>query len=47
VRRIGYSQGPGKVRWRRFAILFVPAAAAAAIMVTLTAQGVLAASLSV
>ncbi len=38
---------PGRVRWRRFAILFVPAFAAAAVMIGLTAQGVLAASISV
>ncbi|HUY51754.1 MAG TPA: DUF6230 family protein [Streptosporangiaceae bacterium] len=37
----------GKVRWRRFAILFVPAMAAAATLVALTAEGVLAASISV
>ena len=47
LRRGRNSEGPGKVRWRRFAVLFVPGAAAAAIMVTLTAQGVLAASISV
>jgi hypothetical protein len=43
-RRAGAS---GRTRWRRFAILFVPAAAVAATLVTLTAQGVLAASISV
>jgi hypothetical protein len=37
----------GKVHWRRFAILFVPAMAAAATLVALTAEGVLAASISV
>jgi hypothetical protein len=37
----------GRVRWRRFAILFVPAMAAAAAMIALTAGGVFAASISV
>lgn len=37
----------GKVRWRRFAVLFVPAMATASVMVGLTSQGVLAASISV
>ena len=37
----------GRVRWRRFAILFVPAMAAAVTMVVLTTEGVLAASISV
>jgi len=37
----------GRVRWRRFAILFIPAMAAAATMVVLTTEGVLAASISV
>lgn len=37
----------GRVRWRRFAILFVPAMAAAAVLVALTTEGVLAASISV
>jgi hypothetical protein len=35
------------VRWRRFAILFVPAMAVAAVLVALTTEGVLAASISV
>ena len=35
------------MRWRRFAILFVPAMAAAAVLVALTTEGVLAASISV
>jgi hypothetical protein len=39
--------GPGRVRWRRFAILFVPALAAAATLIGLTAEGVLAANISV
>jgi hypothetical protein len=38
---------PGRVRWRRFAILFVPALAVAATLVALTAEGVLAANVSV
>jgi hypothetical protein len=37
----------GRVRWRRFAVLFVPAMAAAAVLVALTTEGVLAASISV
>jgi hypothetical protein len=37
----------GKVRWRRFAILMIPAAAVAAVMIGLTAAGSIAASISV
>jgi len=37
----------GRVRWRRFAVLAVPAAGAAAALVVLTAQSVLAVSFSV
>ena len=37
----------GRVRWRRFALLFVPAMATAATLVALTTEGVLAASISV
>ena len=37
----------GKVRWRRFAILMVPAAAVTAVLVGLTATGSIAASISV
>jgi hypothetical protein len=37
----------GKVRWRRFAIVFVPALAAAGVLVGLTAEGALAANVSV
>jgi Family of unknown function (DUF6230) len=37
----------GRVHWRRFALLFVPAMAAAATLVALTTEGVLAASISV
>jgi Family of unknown function (DUF6230) len=42
-------EGPpaGRVRWRRFAILFVPAVAAAATLIGLTAAGALAANVSV
>jgi len=37
----------GKVRWRRFAILMIPAAGVAALLVALTATGSIAASISV
>jgi hypothetical protein len=37
----------GKVRWRRFAILMIPAAVVAAALVALTASGSIAASISV
>ena len=37
----------GKVRWRRFAILMIPSAAVAAVLVGLTATGSIAASISV
>ncbi|MGE5136895.1 MAG: DUF6230 family protein [Gemmatimonadota bacterium] len=37
----------GKVRWRRFAVMLVPSAAIAAVLIGLTATGVLAASISV
>jgi hypothetical protein len=37
----------GKVRWRRFAILMIPSAALAAVLVGLTATGSIAASISV
>src|SRR6202043_2347875 len=37
----------GRVRWRRFAILMVPAAVVAAVLVGLTATGSIAASISV
>jgi hypothetical protein len=37
----------GKVRWRRFALLVIPAGAVAAILVGLTATGSIAASISV
>ena len=38
---------PGKVRWRRFAIVAVPAVAIAGVLVGLTAQGAIASSISV
>ena len=37
----------GKVRWRRFAILFVPALATAGVLIGLTAKGALATNISV
>jgi hypothetical protein len=39
--------GPGKVRWRRFAAVMLPATLAGAVLVTLTAQGVLAAQFAI
>ncbi|HYK69309.1 MAG TPA: DUF6230 family protein [Streptosporangiaceae bacterium] len=39
--------GQGRVRWKRFAIMFVPAAAISAALLTLTANGALAASFSI
>lgn len=41
------SQAPGKVKWRRFAIVAVPAVAIAGILAGLTAQGAIASSISV
>ena len=38
---------PGKTRWRRFAIVAVPAVAIAGVLVGLTAQGAIASSISV
>ncbi len=38
---------PGRVRWRRFAIVFLPAAAISAALLTATANGALAASFSI
>jgi hypothetical protein len=38
---------PGKVRWRRFAIVAVPAVAVAGVLVGLTAEGAIASSISV
>ena len=39
--------GPGRVRWRRFAALMLPATLTAGALVTLTAQGVLAAQFAI
>jgi len=39
--------GPGKVRWRRFAAVMLPATLAGGVLVTLTAQGVLAAQFAI
>jgi Family of unknown function (DUF6230) len=38
---------PGKVRWRRFAVVAVPAVAVAGVLVGLTAEGAIASSISV
>ncbi len=38
---------PGRVRWRRFAIMFVPAAGVTALLLGLTASGALASSFSI
>ena len=38
---------PGKTRWRRFAIVAVPAVAIAGVLVGLTAEGAIASSISV
>jgi hypothetical protein len=43
----GWAATAGKVRWRRFAILMIPSAAVAAVLVGLTATGSIAASISV
>lgn len=46
--RHGASQEPrGKIRWRRFAMVAVPAGVIAAVLATLTAQGAIASSISV
>lgn len=39
--------GPGKVRWRRFAAVMLPATLAGGVLVVLTAQGVLAAQFAI
>jgi len=39
--------GPGKVRWRRFAAVMLPATLAGGVLVALTAQGVLAAQFAI
>lgn len=41
------AQTPGKIRWRRFAMVALPAAAIAGTLVGLTAQGAIASSISV
>ena len=46
-RREEQSSPRGKVNWRRFAIVAVPAVAVAGILVGLTAEGALASSISV
>ena len=38
---------PGRVRWRRFAVMFIPAAGATALLIGLTASGALASSFSI
>lgn len=43
----GTTHAPGKVRWRRFAIVALPAAAIAALLIGLTSQGAIASSISV
>ncbi|HTZ92241.1 MAG TPA: DUF6230 family protein [Streptosporangiaceae bacterium] len=39
--------GPGRVRWRRFAVIMLPAMVLAGVLITLTAQSVLAVSFSI
>jgi Family of unknown function (DUF6230) len=43
----GAGSSPGRVKWKRFAFVMVPAAAVAATLVGLTAQGAIAANISV
>jgi len=43
----GAARAPGRVRWRRFAIMFVPAAGVTALLLGLTANGALASSFSI
>lgn len=45
--RSGGTGVPGRVRWRRFAIMFVPAAGVTALLLGLTANGALASSFSI
>jgi hypothetical protein len=45
--RTGRFHTPGKVRWRRFAIVAVPAVAVAGVLVAMTAEGAIASSISV
>jgi hypothetical protein len=43
----GSEKAPGRVRWRRFALLFVPAVGVTGLLLGLTAEGALAASFSI
>lgn len=43
----GRPAAPGRVRWRRFAVMFVPAIGVTALLLTLTAAGALASSFSI
>ncbi len=45
--RTSASAAPGRVRWKRLAVILVPAGAIAATLVGLTAQGAIAANVSV
>jgi hypothetical protein len=45
--RSGGKRAPGRVRWRRFAFIFVPAAGVTALLLGLTANGALASSFSI
>jgi hypothetical protein len=45
--RSGGKRAPGRVRWRRFALIFVPAAGVTALLLGLTANGALASSFSI
>jgi hypothetical protein len=45
--RSGGTGAPGRVRWRRFAVMFVPAAGVTALLLGLTASGALASSFSI
>jgi len=42
-----HAAAPGKVRWRRFALIFVPAVAVTGLLLGLTAEGALASSFSI
>jgi Family of unknown function (DUF6230) len=46
-RRRARASVPGRVRWRRFALMFLPAAAVTAILLVVTANGALAVSFSI
>jgi hypothetical protein len=45
--RAGNTGAPGRVRWRRFAVIFVPAAGVTVLLLSLTASGALASSFSI